>query len=91
MKNDNNQTGGRRMDKNTTAKIEKMMSPFRCVASLRDGYIRLWNCYCGSIMGGYNRKLDETCAALGMEHTRVRTVGDGRVNVADWEDQLRFV
>lgn len=72
-------------------KIEEQMKPLDCIATAKDGYVRVWNCYCGSIMGAYNRKLDAVCAALGMKWSRKRTFGNGMIAAADWEDQATFI
>jgi len=69
--------------------IEEGMKPFNVVVSQREGYIRMWNPYCGAIMLRFERKMDEVCAKLNLKHRRVRTYGDGRIAAADWEDQLR--
>jgi hypothetical protein len=80
--------GGREME-DMLSDIKSGMEPFDCVVSQREGYIRVWNCYSGAVMVSYNRKLDEVCASLSLKWCRKRTYGDGRINVADWEDQLR--
>jgi hypothetical protein len=74
---------------NVLKQIEEGMKPFSVVVSQREGYIRVWNGYCGGIMIEYGRKLDAVCASLGLKYTRKRTYGDGRILAADWEDQLR--
>lgn len=71
---------------NVLLEIEAGMKPFSCVVSQRDGYVRVWNCYCGAIMGAYNKKLDEVCARLGLQWKRVQTAGP--VGGSDWEDQV---
>ncbi len=68
--------------------IEEGMKPFNCVASIRPGYIRVYNSYCGSIMGGYNRQLDRVCQELGLTWKRVRTLGNGMTSSTDWEDRV---
>jgi hypothetical protein len=75
--------------KDILQKIELGMKPFDCVVSQREDYIRVWNCYCGSIMGAYNRQLDKVCAELGMKWSRERTYGNGMISSADWEDRVR--
>lgn len=75
------------LNEQTARAIEAGMLPLQCVASVRPDYIRVWNCYCGSIMTAYNRKLDAVCASLGLKWSRVRTFGDGRIAAADWEDR----
>lgn len=71
-------------------KIEQGMQPFDCVVTVKNNgeYIKVWNCYTGSIMGAYNRKLTEVCTALGMKWKRVRTFGNGMIAAAAWEDQV---
>ncbi len=71
--------------------IETAMLPLQCVATAKEGYVRVWNCYCGSIMGAYNNKLDAVCAELGMKWDRQRTYGNGMISAADWEDRAVFV
>jgi hypothetical protein len=72
--------------------IQRMMKlcHFDCVASAEDGYVRVWNCYSGAIMGAYNRDLDGVCDALGMTWSRKRTFGNGMIIAADWEDRAVF-
>jgi hypothetical protein len=78
------------MNEELARKIEEGMKPLECVASVRPGYLRVWNCYCGSIMGAYNKKLDAVCAALGCKWTRERTYGNGMIQASDWEDRVTF-
>lgn len=69
------------MNNELAKKIEEGMKPFDCVASVREGFIRVWNC-----MGAYNRKLDEVTESLGMKWNRVQT--SGPIGGSDWEDRV---
>jgi hypothetical protein len=76
------------MNEQLAETIALEMLPFAAVVTAHDTYIRVWNCYTGSIMGAYNRKLDSVAKAHNMKAGRIRTFGDGRISSADWEDRL---
>lgn len=76
--------------KELVQKIVEEMGGFasQMVVTDKGDYIKVWNCLTGSIMGTYNRKLDEVAKINGLVAKRVRTYGDGRISAADWEDRL---
>jgi hypothetical protein len=72
--------------------IMSHMLPFHVFVTPVDGpdgnYYRVRNHYTGSIMGPFNKKLEEVAKRFGMKVRRVRTLGNGMTSAADWEDRF---
>jgi hypothetical protein len=51
-------------------------------------YIRIWNNYSGVAASVVYKELKNIARKFGMQFSRVRTFGNGMIQLADWEDRI---
>lgn len=68
------------------AKLQELLSSWNPAISVKDGYVRVWNCYAGTSAWLFTKALDAACAELGLRSERIRTAGP--VGGSDWEDRV---
>ena len=68
--------------------LRSKLGNFRYTLTDKGDYIRAWNPYSGTSAYRFTRAIQNACEELGLKWIRVRTVGNGMVNMSDWEDRI---